>query len=299
MNLGSTNTPVAAQSLDLPNGYSPAFEEDSGDLVINDTNGNTVFRWDDTNGQFQLAAPLDAGGNDVTNVGALSTEEVESTGDSGSGVNWVDIRGPSRSMDYFNSTRFLWNEGEGWDSNASGSGAIDNINQHPDVKTGSSAGKISARWCDRTPRYWGDGVSGDWTIEIFSASVSNAGDVYVGTWTNGEAWDDNRSIIAVKYDTAADETYFVWNNNTVGGEQSVKIQDTINYQNRIRIDWSSNHRLASVYGNNNEALAEDIDVSTNTPTTSSWYRWHSVAIDDPNGGGARIIPTAGTIGYVR
>jgi len=86
-NLGSTDTPAAAQSLDLPNGYSPAFEEDSGDLVINDSNGNTVFRWDDTNGKFQLAAPLDADGNDVTNVGALGTDEVTTgpykiTGDS-------------------------------------------------------------------------------------------------------------------------------------------------------------------------------------------------------------------------
>jgi hypothetical protein len=75
-NLGSTDTPAAAQSLDLPSGYSPAFEEDSGDLVINDSNGNTALRWDDTNGQFQLAAPLDADGNDVTNVGTLDPDEL-------------------------------------------------------------------------------------------------------------------------------------------------------------------------------------------------------------------------------
>jgi hypothetical protein len=75
-NLGSTNTPAAAQSLELPNGYAPALEESSGDLVINDTNGNTVLRWDDTNAKWQLAATLDADGNDVTNVGALGTDEV-------------------------------------------------------------------------------------------------------------------------------------------------------------------------------------------------------------------------------
>jgi len=81
-NLGSTDTPAAAESLDLPNGYSPAFEEESGDLVINDTSGNTALRWDDTNGKWQLAAPLDASSNDVTNVGALDTEEsVTVTGD--------------------------------------------------------------------------------------------------------------------------------------------------------------------------------------------------------------------------
>jgi len=66
-NLGSTDTPAAAQSLDLPNGYSPAFEEDSGDFVINDPNGNTALRWDATNGEWN------ADGNDVTNVGALGT----------------------------------------------------------------------------------------------------------------------------------------------------------------------------------------------------------------------------------
>jgi len=74
-NLGSTNTPAAAQSLELPNGYAPAIEESSGDLVINDTNGNTVLRWDDTNGKWKLAAALDADGNDVTNVGALGAEK--------------------------------------------------------------------------------------------------------------------------------------------------------------------------------------------------------------------------------
>jgi hypothetical protein len=90
-NLGSTDTPAAAQSLDLPNGYSPAFEEDSGDLVINDSNGNTVFRWDDTNGQFQLAAPLDADGNDVTNVGALGTDELNNRIQVTEGDDLVDI----------------------------------------------------------------------------------------------------------------------------------------------------------------------------------------------------------------
>jgi hypothetical protein len=73
-NLGSTDTPAAAQSLDLPNGYSPAIEEDSGDLVINDTNNNTTLRWDDTQGEWQLAATLDAGNNDVTNVGTIDTD---------------------------------------------------------------------------------------------------------------------------------------------------------------------------------------------------------------------------------
>jgi len=75
-NLGSTDTPAAAQSLDLPNGYSPAVEEDSGDLVVNDPNGNTALRWDATNGEWN------ANSNDVTNVGALDTEEsVTVTGD--------------------------------------------------------------------------------------------------------------------------------------------------------------------------------------------------------------------------
>jgi len=89
-NLGSTDTPAAAQSLDLPNGYSPAFEEDSGDLVINDSNGNTVFRWDDTNGQFQLAAPLDADGNDVTNIGSLGTEDLDTRTSFASYVFYTD-----------------------------------------------------------------------------------------------------------------------------------------------------------------------------------------------------------------
>ena len=75
-NLGSTDTPAAVESLDLPNGYSPAFEEDSGDLVINDPNGNTALRWDATNGEWN------ANSNDVTNIGALETEEsVTVTGD--------------------------------------------------------------------------------------------------------------------------------------------------------------------------------------------------------------------------
>ena len=81
-NLGSTDTPAAAESLELPNGYAPAFEEDGGGLVVNDSNGNTTLRWDNANGKWQLAAPLDADSNNLTNVGALDTEEsVTGTGD--------------------------------------------------------------------------------------------------------------------------------------------------------------------------------------------------------------------------
>jgi len=53
-NLGSTDTPVAAESLDLPNEYSVAVEETSGDLVVEDPNANIVLRWDETDGKWQL-----------------------------------------------------------------------------------------------------------------------------------------------------------------------------------------------------------------------------------------------------
>jgi len=119
-NLGSTDTPAAAQSLDLPNGYSPAIEEDSGDLVINDSNGNTALRWDDTNGQFQLAAPLDAGGNDVTNVGALGTEEVQiGSGDAvtggpyGDAGDWILVAGFKISSTNMETASTEWTRTEG------------------------------------------------------------------------------------------------------------------------------------------------------------------------------------------
>jgi hypothetical protein len=72
-NLGSTDTPAAARSIDLPGGYAPAIEEDSGDLIINDSNGNTTLRWDDANGAWQLAAPLDTDGTDLADSAGPGT----------------------------------------------------------------------------------------------------------------------------------------------------------------------------------------------------------------------------------
>jgi len=75
-NLGSTNTPAAVKSLDLPNGYGVDVDENSGNLVINDPNGNIVLRWNEGNGEWQLAATMNADGNDMTNVGAFGAKEV-------------------------------------------------------------------------------------------------------------------------------------------------------------------------------------------------------------------------------
>jgi len=75
-NLGSTDTPAAAQSLNLPNGYSIAVEDNSGDLVIEDPNANIVLRWDDTNGEWQLGNNLDGGDNDLTNLNRAAAQEL-------------------------------------------------------------------------------------------------------------------------------------------------------------------------------------------------------------------------------
>lgn len=49
-NLGSSGTPVKGESFSLPDGHS--FDNDGGDLVWKDSNGNVVARWDETNGEF-------------------------------------------------------------------------------------------------------------------------------------------------------------------------------------------------------------------------------------------------------
>jgi len=71
-NLGSTDTPAAVQSLELPEGYG--IDVENGNFIVTDPNGAVVFRWDDTAGEWQLAATLDADGNDLTNVGAIDAD---------------------------------------------------------------------------------------------------------------------------------------------------------------------------------------------------------------------------------
>lgn len=71
-NLGSTNTPVEGSEYQLPAGAK--LDEDSGDLVIRDSNGTIVFRRNESAGEWQFES------TDITGVSSLTVNGTTTTG---------------------------------------------------------------------------------------------------------------------------------------------------------------------------------------------------------------------------
>ena len=71
-NLGSTDTPIAGESFSLPSGWA-LVENGDGEIVIEDSGGNVVFRRDETAGKW-VTDSMDADSVDVDN--AVAAEQL-------------------------------------------------------------------------------------------------------------------------------------------------------------------------------------------------------------------------------
>ena len=71
-NLGSTDTPIVGESFGLPSGWA-LVENTDGEIVIEDSGGNVVFRRDETAGEW-VTDSIDAESVDVDN--AVAAEQL-------------------------------------------------------------------------------------------------------------------------------------------------------------------------------------------------------------------------------